>query len=129
MHSINLIHTTLNKLCDWKIHLNHLCFNLVCEPIKPHRFYLLHLFLLFTQLIIPYKFSIPSLSNAHHFLSVKLTSKNYLYCKTQLLLYISEGKIFSIIDDSNPCPPSTICVNDTTTPNLPSSLGLIKTSS
>ncbi len=31
--------------------------------------------------------------------------------------YISEGKIFLIIDDSNPCPPSTICVNDTTTPN------------
>lgn len=54
----------------------------------------------------------PSLTNASHFLSLKLTNTNYLYWKTQLLPYLRGQRLIGFVDGSNPCPPATKLEND-----------------
>ncbi|GAV88767.1 UBN2 domain-containing protein/UBN2_3 domain-containing protein, partial [Cephalotus follicularis] len=52
-----------------------------------------------------------SLNHAHHFLSLKLNTKNYLLWNTQLVPFLCGQKLLGFIDGSNPCPPLTILVN------------------
>lgn len=47
---------------------------------------------------------VPSLLNAGNFLSIKLTNKNYISWKTQLIPYLKGQNLLSFIDGSNPCP-------------------------
>ncbi|GAV59269.1 UBN2_3 domain-containing protein, partial [Cephalotus follicularis] len=56
------------------------------------------------------------LNHARHFLSLKLTTKNYLLWKTQLVQFLRGQKLLGFVDCSNPCPPLTITVDDHTNP-------------
>ncbi|GMP25486.1 hypothetical protein CsSME_00002332 [Camellia sinensis var. sinensis] len=47
-----------------------------------------------------------SLTHAHHFTSLKLTSTNFLYWKTQLLPYLRGQQLYQYIDSIFSCPPS-----------------------
>lgn len=57
---------------------------------------------------------VPSLSNAYHFLSIKITNINDLYWKSQLFHILERSRTSGFFCGSNPCPP----VNNITTPNL-----------
>ncbi|GAV77188.1 UBN2_3 domain-containing protein, partial [Cephalotus follicularis] len=52
-----------------------------------------------------------SLNHAHHFLSLKLTTKNYLLWKTQLVPFLCVQKLLGFVDGSNRCPPLTVSVH------------------
>ncbi|GMP62418.1 hypothetical protein CsSME_00024532 [Camellia sinensis var. sinensis] len=58
-----------------------------------------------------------SLPHAHHFISLKLTSKKFLYWKTQLIPYLCGQQLYPYIDSSSSCPPSTIVMDGVSTPN------------
>ncbi|KAL7184186.1 hypothetical protein ACSBR2_026353 [Camellia fascicularis] len=58
-----------------------------------------------------------SLNHAHHFICLKLTSKNYLYWKTQMLPYLCGQKLHGYVDGSLLCPPATIMTDDISNPN------------
>lgn len=49
-----------------------------------------------------------TLSYAQHFISIKLTSKNYLFWRTQLLTFLRGQNLHGYIDGCTPCPASTI---------------------
>lgn len=57
-----------------------------------------------------------SLSGAHHFPSLKLTSTNFLYWKTQLFPFLRGHALMGFIDGTHPCPPSHIAVDDSSSP-------------
>lgn len=46
----------------------------------------------------------PSFSGAHHFLSIKLTTTNYLYWKTQLVPFLNGQHLLGFVDGTKPCP-------------------------
>ncbi|KAL3373411.1 hypothetical protein AABB24_005414 [Solanum stoloniferum] len=46
------------------------------------------------------------LNNAHHFISIKLTSSNYLFWKTQVCSFLRGQELFGYVDGSYVCPPS-----------------------
>ncbi|CAH9135790.1 unnamed protein product, partial [Cuscuta epithymum] len=48
-----------------------------------------------------------SLSNAHHFVSLKLTSRNYLFWKTQLVPLLRGNQLLGYVDGTMPCPPKS----------------------
>ncbi|GMP88452.1 hypothetical protein CsSME_00040436 [Camellia sinensis var. sinensis] len=48
-----------------------------------------------------------SLTHSHHFISLKLTSTNFLNWKTQLLPYLRGQQLYRYIDGTFSCPPST----------------------
>ncbi|KAK2985196.1 hypothetical protein RJ640_010485 [Escallonia rubra] len=52
--------------------------------------------------------SFPSLSHAHHYLSLKLTTKNYLYWKMQVVPLLRGLEIFGFVDGTISAPPSHI---------------------
>ncbi|KAK2980515.1 hypothetical protein RJ640_022517 [Escallonia rubra] len=52
--------------------------------------------------------SFPSLSHAHHYLSLKLTTKNYLYWKMQVVPFLRGLEIFGFVDGTISAPPSHI---------------------
>ncbi|XP_019173195.1 PREDICTED: uncharacterized protein LOC109168598 [Ipomoea nil] len=45
-----------------------------------------------------------SLQGAHHFVSLKLTSKNYLFWRTQLVPFLHGQNLIGYVDGSLPCP-------------------------
>nr|GMD52713.1 chromatin target of PRMT1 protein-like [Ipomoea batatas] len=45
-----------------------------------------------------------SLSTAHHFVSVKLTNRNYLFWRTQLLPFFRGQGLLGYVDGTIPCP-------------------------
>ncbi|XP_019182730.1 PREDICTED: uncharacterized protein LOC109177743 [Ipomoea nil] len=47
---------------------------------------------------------IPSLSTAHHFVSIKLTHKNYLFWRTQVVPFLDGHGLMSFVDGTNPSP-------------------------
>lgn len=49
-----------------------------------------------------------SLSHAHHFIFIKLTSTNYLLWKAQSLPFFHGQNFPGYVDSSLPCPPSHI---------------------
>ena len=58
--------------------------------------------------------SLPSLSNAYYFLSIKITNNNYLYRKIPSLPCLKGLDLLGFIDGSNLCPPS--CINNVSIP-------------
>ncbi|XP_019192513.1 PREDICTED: uncharacterized protein LOC109186811 [Ipomoea nil] len=48
------------------------------------------------------------LSSAHHFVSIKLTSRNYLFWRTQLLSFLQGQELLGYVDDEIVCPPPTV---------------------
>lgn len=54
-------------------------------------------------------FVIPNnLSSAHHFVSIKLTSRNYLLWRTQLVPFLRGQNLLGFVDGSLPCPLATL---------------------
>ncbi|XP_019157587.1 PREDICTED: uncharacterized protein LOC109154202 [Ipomoea nil] len=49
-----------------------------------------------------------SLSGAHHFVSIKLTYRNFLFKRTQLVPFLRGQELLSYVDGETPCPPPTI---------------------
>ncbi|XP_019176905.1 PREDICTED: uncharacterized protein LOC109172213 [Ipomoea nil] len=49
-----------------------------------------------------------SLSGAHHYITMKLTLKNYLFWRMQLLSFLRGQDLLGFVDGSFPCPPATI---------------------
>ncbi|XP_019158229.1 PREDICTED: chromatin target of PRMT1 protein-like [Ipomoea nil] len=46
----------------------------------------------------------PSLSSAHHFVSIKLTAHNYLFWRTQMLPFLEGQGVLGFVDGSVECP-------------------------
>ncbi|GAV77104.1 UBN2_3 domain-containing protein [Cephalotus follicularis] len=63
-----------------------------------------------TPLVSPTSPSTSSLNHAHHFLSIKLTTTNYLLWKTQLVPFLHDQKLLDHIDGTTRCPSPTITV-------------------
>ncbi|KAF7146350.1 hypothetical protein RHSIM_Rhsim04G0108900 [Rhododendron simsii] len=55
---------------------------------------------------LPLSLPSPSFSNPHHFLSIKLTTTNYLYWRTQVAPFLRGQKLMGFVDGTNTCPPS-----------------------
>ncbi|XP_019159724.1 PREDICTED: uncharacterized protein LOC109156343 [Ipomoea nil] len=49
-----------------------------------------------------------SLSGAHHHVSMKLNSRNFLFWRTQLVPFLRGQDLLGFVNGSMPCPPSTI---------------------
>lgn len=52
-----------------------------------------------------------SLTAAHHFVSIKLTFRNYLYWRTQMVPFIRGQGLLGYVDDTNVCPPPLVAVS------------------
>ncbi|XP_019168523.1 PREDICTED: uncharacterized protein LOC109164440 [Ipomoea nil] len=63
---------------------------------------------------------INSLSTAHHFIIIKLTYKNYLFWRAQVVHFLDGHDLLGFVDGMNPCPPATLTGkgDDTTTAQL-----------
>ncbi|XP_019196314.1 PREDICTED: uncharacterized protein LOC109190295 [Ipomoea nil] len=48
------------------------------------------------------------LSSAHHFVSIKLTSRNFLFWRTQLVPFLRGQELLGFITGETPCPSPTI---------------------
>ncbi|XP_019174282.1 PREDICTED: uncharacterized protein LOC109169848 [Ipomoea nil] len=48
------------------------------------------------------------LAGAHHFISMKLTSRNFLFWITQLLPFLRGQDLIGFVDGTHPCPPAFI---------------------
>ncbi|XP_019189028.1 PREDICTED: uncharacterized protein LOC109183402 [Ipomoea nil] len=48
------------------------------------------------------------LSGAHHYVSIKLTYRNFLFWRTQLVPFLRGQELLGFIDGETPCPPPTI---------------------
>ncbi|XP_019168937.1 PREDICTED: uncharacterized protein LOC109164846 [Ipomoea nil] len=55
------------------------------------------------------------LSGAHHFVSMKLTHRNFLLWRTQIISFLRGQELFGYVDGSYPCPPATIAAPSTGT--------------
>ncbi|XP_019177891.1 PREDICTED: uncharacterized protein LOC109173090 [Ipomoea nil] len=52
-----------------------------------------------------------SLPSAHHFVSLKLTHRNYLYWRTQIIPFLRGQRLLGFIDGSRPCPSPVLEVS------------------
>lgn len=79
-----------------------------------------HLLPLLTHLILPHLLAyVPSLSNVHYVLSIKLNLTAKLHLLKNTIYSLSwRSRAYRICRWLQPCPPSTICVNNIVTPNL-----------
>ncbi|XP_019157780.1 PREDICTED: uncharacterized protein LOC109154448 [Ipomoea nil] len=48
------------------------------------------------------------LTGAHHFISMKLTSRNFLFWRTQFIPFLRGQDLIGFMDGSLPCPPPTV---------------------
>ncbi|XP_019155725.1 PREDICTED: uncharacterized protein LOC109152480 [Ipomoea nil] len=48
------------------------------------------------------------LTSAHHFVSIKLTTRNYLFWRTQLIPFLRGQGLLSFVDGTTPCPPALV---------------------
>ncbi|XP_019194767.1 PREDICTED: uncharacterized protein LOC109188592 [Ipomoea nil] len=48
------------------------------------------------------------LSSAHHFVSIKLTARNFLFWRTQLVPFLRGQGLLGYVDGEHPCPPAVI---------------------
>ncbi|XP_019153849.1 PREDICTED: uncharacterized protein LOC109150394 [Ipomoea nil] len=51
-----------------------------------------------------------NLASAHHYVSIKLTSRNFLFWRTQLIPFLRGQDLLGFVDGSTPCPPATVDV-------------------
>ncbi|XP_019150239.1 PREDICTED: uncharacterized protein LOC109147057 [Ipomoea nil] len=49
-----------------------------------------------------------TLSSAHHFVSIKLNARNFLFWRTQLVPFLRGQGLLGYVDGGTPCPPATI---------------------
>ncbi|XP_019185041.1 PREDICTED: uncharacterized protein LOC109180011 [Ipomoea nil] len=49
-----------------------------------------------------------TLSSAHHFVSIKLNTRNFLFWRTQLVPFFNGQGLLGFVDGEIPCPPPTI---------------------
>ncbi|XP_019180202.1 PREDICTED: uncharacterized protein LOC109175393 [Ipomoea nil] len=49
-----------------------------------------------------------TLSTTHHFVSMKLTTKNYLFWRTQLVPFLRGQGLLGFVTGDTPCPPATV---------------------
>ncbi|XP_019160486.1 PREDICTED: uncharacterized protein LOC109157061 [Ipomoea nil] len=49
-----------------------------------------------------------SLSTAHHFISIKLAYKNYLFWIAQIVPFLDGHDLLGFVDGTNPCPSATL---------------------
>ncbi|GAV81205.1 UBN2_3 domain-containing protein [Cephalotus follicularis] len=61
--------------------------------------------------------AISPLTHAHHFISLKLNTQNYLLWRTQLVLFLRGQKLLGFVDGSHPCSSLTLTVDDHSEPN------------
>ncbi|XP_019190237.1 PREDICTED: uncharacterized protein LOC109184667 [Ipomoea nil] len=52
--------------------------------------------------------TVTTFSTAHHFIIVKLTHRNFLFWRAQVVLFLNRHDLMGFIDGTNPCPPVTI---------------------
>ncbi|XP_019197498.1 PREDICTED: uncharacterized protein LOC109191333 [Ipomoea nil] len=52
--------------------------------------------------------TVTTLSTAHHFISVKLTHRNFLFWRAHVVPFLNGYDLMGFIDGTNPCPPATI---------------------
>ncbi|XP_019154624.1 PREDICTED: uncharacterized protein LOC109151160 [Ipomoea nil] len=52
--------------------------------------------------------TVTTLSNANHFISVKLTYRNFVFWRPQVVHFLNGNDLMGFIDGSNPCPPTMI---------------------
>ncbi|XP_019161865.1 PREDICTED: uncharacterized protein LOC109158410 [Ipomoea nil] len=57
--------------------------------------------------------AVNSLTAAHHFVSTRLTMRNYLFWRTQLVPFLRGQGLLGYIDGRIPCPPATVVVSST----------------
>ncbi|XP_019164361.1 PREDICTED: uncharacterized protein LOC109160529 [Ipomoea nil] len=50
----------------------------------------------------------PSLAGAHHYVTMKLTSRNFLFWRAQLIPFLRGQELLGFVDGSLPCPPETV---------------------
>lgn len=58
-----------------------------------------------------------TLSAAHHFVSIKLTSRNFLFWRTQLVPFLRGQNLLGYVDDSLTCPAATVVESDDQPPD------------
>ncbi|XP_019172761.1 PREDICTED: uncharacterized protein LOC109168174 [Ipomoea nil] len=56
---------------------------------------------------------VPSLSSAHHFVSLKLTVHNYLFWRTQMLPFLEGQGLLGYVDGTHACPTGAAPVEST----------------
>ncbi|XP_019163517.1 PREDICTED: uncharacterized protein LOC109159863 [Ipomoea nil] len=49
-----------------------------------------------------------NLSGAHHYITMKLTMKNFLFWRMQLLSFLRGQDLLGFVDGTHPCPPATV---------------------
>ncbi|XP_019156860.1 PREDICTED: uncharacterized protein LOC109153445 [Ipomoea nil] len=49
-----------------------------------------------------------SLSSAHHFVSLKLTTRNFLFWRTQMIPFLRAQGLLGYVDGELPCPPAVL---------------------
>ncbi|XP_019171918.1 PREDICTED: uncharacterized protein LOC109167353 [Ipomoea nil] len=49
-----------------------------------------------------------SLASAHHFVSIKLTSRNFLFWRTQLVPFLKGQELLGFVTGETPCPAPTV---------------------
>ncbi|XP_019189249.1 PREDICTED: uncharacterized protein LOC109183638 [Ipomoea nil] len=54
----------------------------------------------------------PTLSSAHHFVSIKLSSKNYLFWRTQMVPFFCRQGLLRFVDGSHECPAVVTSTSD-----------------
>ncbi|XP_019191716.1 PREDICTED: uncharacterized protein LOC109186244 [Ipomoea nil] len=54
--------------------------------------------------------SVNTLTAAHHFVSTRLTMRNYLFWRTQVVPFLRGQGLLGFVDGSKPCPAATIAV-------------------
>ncbi|XP_019179223.1 PREDICTED: uncharacterized protein LOC109174441 [Ipomoea nil] len=63
--------------------------------------------------------TVTTLSTAHHFISVKLTHRNFLFWRAQVVSFLNGHDLMGFIDGTNPCPPPTISSGEEEALRLP----------
>ncbi|XP_019155026.1 PREDICTED: uncharacterized protein LOC109151881 [Ipomoea nil] len=59
----------------------------------------------------------PTLSSAHHFVSIKLSTRNYLFWRTQMVPFLRGQGLLRFVDGSFPCPlPVAVTAGDAAAP-------------
>lgn len=66
--------------------------------------------------------AVATLSTAHHFVSIKLTNKNFLFWRTQVVPFLCGYDLIGFVDGTNPCPPALLPIVEGASAALPNPL-------
>ncbi|XP_019173915.1 PREDICTED: uncharacterized protein LOC109169487 [Ipomoea nil] len=65
------------------------------------------------------------LQQAHHYVSIKLTSTNYLFWRAQLVPFLRGQNLYGFVDGTNACPSEFISTSSSTAAPTPNPLHAI----